>query len=201
MSVRLALRLPKHNHVRMTTRLAPLTPPYDPEIDETLQRLMGPGLDVEPLALFRTIAHHPALLERFRQTGSTLLSFGRLPAADRETVIHRTTARCGADYEWGVHAVHFAGALDLDEAWLRATWHGAPADFADPGQALLVRFADELHDAATVSDETWAALRARYDDAELVELVCLAGFYHLISYVCRAFCVEREAWAAPAPAA
>ena len=185
----------------MTTRLLPLTPPYDPEIDETLQRLMGRRPDVEPLALFRTIAHHPALLERFRQTGSALPSFGRLPAADRETVIHRTTARCDADYEWGVHAVLFAAALGLDEAWLRATWHGTPEDFADPGQALLVRFADELHDTATVTDETWAALRARYDDAELVELVCLAGFYHLVSFVCGAFSVEPEPWAVAPPQA
>ena len=127
----------------MTIRLSPLTPPYEPEIDEALQRLMGRRPDVEPLALFRTIAHHPALLERFRQTGSTLLSSGGLPAVDRETVIHRTTARCGAAYEWGVHD----------------------------------------------------------DDAALVELVCLAGFYRLISYVCRAFGVQPETWAAPAPAA
>jgi 4-carboxymuconolactone decarboxylase len=131
----------------MTTRLKPLTPPYEPAIEESLRRLMGP-VDADPLALFRTIAHHPALLERFRQTGSTLLSFGRLPAADRETVIHRTCARCGAAYEWGVHAVAFAAPLGLDDEWLRATWHGGPDDFADSGQALLVRFADELHDSA-----------------------------------------------------
>jgi 4-carboxymuconolactone decarboxylase len=184
----------------MTARLQPLTAPYEPEIEESLRRLMGP-VEAEPLALFRTIAHHPALLERFRQTGSTLLSFGRLPDADRETVIHRTTARCGAAYEWGVHAVTFAAALGLDERWLTATWNGDPDDFADPGQALLVRFADELHDTATVGDATWAALRERYDDAQLVELVCLAGFYHLVSYVCRAFAVAPEPWAAAVPRA
>jgi alkylhydroperoxidase family enzyme len=184
----------------MTSRLQPLTPPYDPAIEDSLRRLMGP-LQAEPLALFRTIAHHRELLERFRQIGSTLLSFGRLPAADRETVIHRTTARCGAAYEWGVHAVVFAEPLGLDEDWLRATWHGGPGDFADAGQALLVRFADELHDDASVSPATWAALRERYDDAQLVELVGLAGFYHLVSYVCGAFAVAPEPWAAAVPAA
>jgi alkylhydroperoxidase family enzyme len=184
----------------MTPRLQPLTPPYKPDIAESLRRLMGP-LEAEPLGLFRTIAHHPALLERFRQTGSTLLSFGRLPAGDRETVIHRTTARCGAEYEWGVHAVAFAGPLGLSDEWLRATWHGGPDDFTDAGQALLVRFADELHDEAAVSPATWAALRERYDDAQLVELVCLAGFYHLVSYVCGAFAVAPEAWAAAVPEA
>jgi 4-carboxymuconolactone decarboxylase len=182
----------------MTARLQPLTPPYEPGIEDNLRRLMG-GFDVEPLALFRTIAHHPELLDRFRQTGSTLLSFGRLSDADRETIIHRTSARCGAAYEWGVHAVGFAAPLGLGEEWLRATWHGSAEDFADPGQALLVRFADELHDTATVSDATWAALRERYDDAELVELVCLAGFYHLVAYLCRTFAIAPEPWAAAVP--
>lgn len=155
---------------------------------------------IEPLKLFRTIAHHPQMLERFRQTGSTLLSFGRLPAIDRETVIHRVTARCGAGYEWGVHAVAFAGPLGLGEDWLRATWTGGPEDFDDPAQALLVRAVDELHDTSTLADATWAALREHYDDAQLVELVCLAGFYHLVSFVCRAFAVEPESYAAEPPA-
>jgi alkylhydroperoxidase family enzyme len=184
----------------MTTRLQPLTAPYEPAIEDTLRRLMG-SVDAEPLALFRTIAHHPALLDRFRQTGSTLLSFGRVSDADRETIIHRTTARCGAGYEWGVHAVAFAAPLGLDEQWLRATWHGDADDFADPGQALLVRLADELHDGATVTDATWAALRERYDDDQLVELVCLSGFYHLVSYLCGAFAIAPEPWAAAVPEA
>lgn len=155
------------------------------------------GVDAEPLALFRTIAHHPELLDRFRQTGSTLLSFGRLDARDRETLIHRTTARCGAEYEWGVHATAFAGALGLGEDWLRATWSGTPEDFDD---GLLVRVADELHDTSTLTDETWAALRERYDDARLVEIVCVVGFYHLVSFLCRALAIEREPWAQVSPA-
>jgi alkylhydroperoxidase family enzyme len=154
------------------------------------------AVEAEPLRLFRTIAHHPELLDRFRQIGSTLLSFGRLEPRDRETLIHRTTARCGAEYEWGVHAVAFAGPLGLGEDWLRATWHGAPEDFDD---GLLVRVADELHDTATLSDETWEALRERYDDAQLVEVVCVAGFYHLVSFLCRAFAIEREPWAQVSP--
>ena len=136
----------------MPARLAPLEPPFTPAVDDALRRLMGP-VDAEPLALFRTIAHHDALLDRFRATGATLLSFGRLPADERETLIQRTTARCGAAYEWGVHAAAFAPGLGLGEDWLRATWLG---DADDPAfserQALLVRLADELHDTGAVSD-------------------------------------------------
>jgi len=175
-------------------RLAPVDQPYEPEVADSLRRLMGSD-EVEPLKLFRTIARNPVMLDRFRQIGSSLLSFGTLPAADRETVIHRITARCGADYEWGVHAVAFAGPLGLDDDWLQATWSGTPDDFTDEGQALLVRACDELHDAATLTDQTWSALRERYDDAQLVELVCLAGFYHLVSFCCRAFAIDPEEWA------
>jgi hypothetical protein len=182
-----------------SVRLEPRTPPFSEEVQSNLQRLMG-GIDVEPLALFRTIAHHEPLLDRFRQIGSTLLSFGRVDAADRETIIHRTCARCGADYEWGVHAAGFAPGLGLGEDWLRATWHGDADDPAfTPGQALLVRMCDELHDDATLSDATWAALRDAYADDELVELVCLAGFYHLVSFLCRGFAIAPETWAVRSP--
>jgi len=184
----------------MTERLAPRNPPYPEAVVDDLRRLMGP-VDQEPLALFRTLAHHDQLLDRFRQLGSTLLGRGRLDPADRETVIHRTTANCGAAYEWGVHAVAFAAGLGLGDDWLRATWHGGPGDAAfTPRQTLLVGLCDELHDTATVSDDTWRALREAYADDELVELVCLVGFYHLVSFVCRAFAIAPEPWAAPVPA-
>jgi alkylhydroperoxidase family enzyme len=186
--------------VSSVTRLAPLDPPYEPEIATSLQRLMGND-EVEPLRLFRTIAHHPALLERFRQTGSTLLSFGSLDPVEREAVIHRTTARCGAAYEWGVHAVVFAGPLGLGEEWLRATWHGGPDDPAfDERGALLIRLADALHDEATVPAVLFEQLAARWSPEQLVELVCLAGFYHLVSFACGAFGVEGEPWAIGPPA-
>ena len=49
-------------------RISPLDPPYPPEVAETLRRMMPPG--VEPLNLFRTVAHNHAVLERFRTIGA-----------------------------------------------------------------------------------------------------------------------------------
>jgi alkylhydroperoxidase family enzyme len=181
----------------MPARIAPLDPPYSPEIDDTLKRLMGAAADVEPLRLFRTLAHHEVLLNRFRQIGSALLSFGTLDAADRETVIHRVTARAGAEYEWGVHAALFAPQAGVDAQKL---WEGAPEDFDDDKQRLLVAMADELHDSATVSGELWSQLTERWSEAQLVELLCLAGFYRLVSYLCNALEIEPEEWAVRAPA-
>lgn len=183
------------------SRVTPLQPPFAEGVAEDLRRLMGPATEVEPLALFRAIAHHPVLLGRFRQIGSTLLSFGLLEPADRELVIHRTTARCGASYEWGVHARLFAPALGLGEDWLRATWHGAADDPAlSARHQLLARAVDELHDTGRWTDATAAALATELDEARLVELVCLVGFYHLVSFCCGAFALAPEPWAAEVPA-
>jgi alkylhydroperoxidase family enzyme len=179
------------------TRIAPLDPPYEPQIENTLRSLMG-GVGAEALALFRTIARHEPLLERFRQTGSTLLSFGRLDAIDRETVIHRVCARCDAEYEWGVHAVVFAEGLGLDEHWLAATVRGAASDF-EPRQSLLVALVDELHDTATISDELWAQLAATWSDEQLLELLALVGFYHLVAFICNGVRLPLEPWAARFP--
>jgi alkylhydroperoxidase family enzyme len=173
------------------TRLAPLEPPYEPAVEDALTRLMG-AVDAEPLKLFRTIAHHDALLDRFRQIGSSLLSFGRLPEDEREVVILRTTALCGAAYEWGVHKAVFHTAADADALWRGEVPQGRAG--------VLARMCDELHGTATISDALWEELRAGWPDDQLVELVCLAGFYHLVSFVCNGFAVEPEMWAQKPPA-
>lgn len=184
----------------MSSRLAPIQEPHEPGVADALRRLMG-GAKAEPLALFRTIAHHPQLLDRFRATGSTLLSFGKLAPDERETLIHRTTARCGAGYEWGVHAALFAPGLGLGEDWLAATWHGGADDAAfSERQRTLVRLADALHDDGAVDDGLWAQLAAGWSAEQLVEAVCVCGFYHLVSFVCGAFAVEPEPWAITPPA-
>src|SRR5438128_7747314 len=100
-------------------RIQPREPPYPDAIAETLRRMMPPG--IEPLKLFRTVAWNEHVLERFRSIGAYLLNFGNLAPIEREIVIHRTCARCGCEYEWGVHAAVFAGAVRLTAEQLAAT--------------------------------------------------------------------------------
>ena len=175
-------------------RLQPLAEPYDPEVAETLRRMMPPG--VEPLKLFRTVAHNHAILERFRKTGAYILNFGTVDPADREVVIHRTTARNGCEYEWGVHAVAFGRPVGFTDEQLAATVHGAAGDPAwTQRQSLLVQLVDQLHDTGTVSDDLWIRLAAEWAPDQLVELVATVGFYHLVSFAANAFGVAREDYA------
>src|SRR5260370_21544779 len=88
----------------------------------------GPALP--PLKLFRTLAHNPTLLDKFRGVGTYLLNFGTLDPRDREIVIHRTCARCGSEYEWGVHALLYGGRIALLQNKIHAPPTGGRVDSA-----------------------------------------------------------------------
>jgi alkylhydroperoxidase family enzyme len=174
-----------------------LAPPYAPELEALLTR-MNPPAAPSILSLFRVLAHNPVLAERSTSWGGYLL--GRkasLPLRDREVVINRVCALCGAEYEWGVHVAAFA-----DAAGFTAEQNAAIADpdahdaALAPRDRLLVRMVDELHASSTIGDALWPQLAAVWTDSQLVELLMLAGWYHAISYVCNAARVPLEPWGA-----
>lgn len=181
-------------------RIAPLAPPYAPAAQTLLEKWMPPGSEVEPLRLFRTLAVHDDIASRMRPLGAGILGHGRLAPRDREIVIHRTCARAGAEYEWGVHVVVYGKPLGLSEEQLVATVDGTADDPAfSAHDRLLIRLADELHETCRVSDALWAALAERFADDELLELLVIAGQYRLISYIVNGARVELEPWAARFP--
>src|SRR6201986_103041 len=98
------------------SRIAPLEPPYAPEIQGQFDRIMR---GAPPLMLFRVMASNPRAWEKFR--GGSLLDRGPLSLREREIVIDRTCALTGCEYEWGVHVATFAQAADLSEAEIHAT--------------------------------------------------------------------------------
>jgi alkylhydroperoxidase family enzyme len=146
---------------------------------------------MDPLLLFRVMAKSARLLPRFMRAG--VLDEGPVPARDREIVIHRTTARCKAEYEWGVHVNAFGRPLGLGDDVLRATLSDDAADPAfDARQAALVRLCDELHDTSTLTDETWQQLREHFDEMQLLELIFTAGLYHTVSFLVNGLRLENE---------
>ena len=183
-------------------RIAPLEPPYEAETDALLKKWMPPGAATEPLRLFRTLAVHDELASRMRPLGAGILGHGRVDPREREIVIHRTCARAGAEYEWGVHVLAFGKPLGLSDQQIAATVNGSAEDPVwSEHDAQLIRLADELHESCSVSDALWADLTERFTSDQLLELVITAGWYRLLSYVINAAGVEHEPWAARFPVA
>jgi alkylhydroperoxidase family enzyme len=177
-------------------RITPLEPPYDDETAGTLE-LLGP-----PIQLFRVLARRPALARGIAGWGSYYLSRrSALSLRHRELVIDRTTALCGADYEWGVHVAVFAEkvALTHDQLASLATGDAADQCWTDPGDRAVIGSVDQLHATHDLSDEAWSGLAQAIGDEGALEVTLLCGWYHAISYAVRALRLPLEPGTAAIP--
>lgn len=170
-----------------TPRIAPLG---QGELDDAQRELVA-GVTGTGTAsnIFLTLARHPGLMRRWLPFGGKILN-GKLPARDRELLILRTAWRCQAAYEWGHHVEigRQAGLTDDEVARIPAGPVGA---WSEP-DALLLRAADELHDDAFITDETWAGLAGRYDERQLIEIPMVVGQYHLVSFTLNSLGIQPE---------
>jgi alkylhydroperoxidase family enzyme len=177
----------------VTPRIAPFEPPYAPIIEAQLAKMMPPG--VPPIALFRTFVRNMPMAEAMGTWGRYELSRGlSLSMRDREIVIDRTCARCGCEYEWGVHVAFFAERVGLNPDQIVSLTSGAAEDacWTDERDRLLIEAVDALHEKADIPDALWQALADVLSDANLLDLLLLVGWYHAISFVARAARVPLE---------
>jgi alkylhydroperoxidase family enzyme len=172
-----------------TPRIPPLAPE---EMDDQARELVGEvGGDTRgAVNIFRTLVRHPGLFRRWLPFGGKLL-VGKLPARDRELMILRTGWNCQADYEWAQHVViaRRAGIGDDEIARIK---DGPDAPGWEPWDATLLRAADELHGDSVLSDATWAALAANYDERQMIEVPMLIGHYHMVAYALNSLGVQVE---------
>src|SRR6202043_2037678 len=179
------------------SRIGPLQPPYEPEIEGQFDRIMR---GAPPLMLFRVMAGSPRAWEKFR--AGSLLDRGPLTLREREIVIDRTCALTGCEYEWGVHVVTFAQAAGLTAEQIRATvLEGAAAPCWSESEQALLSAVDALHARATLDDDEFTALSAHYDDAKIFEIILLCGFYRTVSYLANGLDLPLEEKAARFPVA
>jgi len=151
------------------SRLPPLEPPYEPDVEDRLSAMMPPG--VPPILLFRTFARNMPMTAAMGGWGRYELSKRlSLTLRDREIVIDRTTARCRCEYERGVHVAFFAERAGLSSTQISSLTGGDATDPCWP------------HDRDRLLIEAVDAL----------DLLLLCGWYHAISFAANAARVPLE---------
>ena len=187
---------------RHHVRIPPLESPYSSEVAAVLGKMMPANSPVEPLKLFRTLAHNLPMASAMQAMGSYLLGKAfSVSRREREIVIDRVCARCDCEYEWGVHALAWGPRVGLTAPQLTATVTSGPDNpiwLAE--ERLLIRMVDELHDMSRLSDNVWGQLEQRWSPEQLLDLVLLTGWYHAICFIANAAEVELEEWAVRFPA-
>jgi len=173
-------------------RIAPLEPPYAADVQSSFDAIMQ---GAPPLMLFRTLATSERAWRKFR--AGSLLDPGPLSLRERELVIDRTCALAGNEYEWGVHVAIFAAAAKLTSEEVAATaGAGSAAPLWTDAERAVLQAAEALHARAALTDAEFAALRAHYDEAQVLEVLLLCGFYRMVSYVVGGLDLPLEAGAA-----
>jgi alkylhydroperoxidase family enzyme len=132
--------------------------------------------------VFTTLARHEGLFKVWLRFGGFLLKRGELPARERELLILRAGFNCGSDYEWGQH-VRLAEKLGLPREDIDRVAAGPAAEGWSAADAALLRAADELHEAAKISDETWSLLAETYEERALIEIPMVVGHYTMLAFV------------------
>jgi alkylhydroperoxidase family enzyme len=179
-----------------SARIAPASPPLDRDVQEAIGTIMR---GAPPLVLFTTMARDRRLFFKFFNSG--LLDRGNLTIRQREIVIDRVTACCGAEYEWGVHVSVYAAKAGLTETQIASLATGGPDDdcWADEDR-VLIRLCDGLQQSSTVDDDVWADLKVHHSDEAILELLMLAGTYRTVSYLVNGLRLPLEPGAGRFPA-
>jgi 4-carboxymuconolactone decarboxylase len=176
-----------HDDTPAPPRIPPLR--TDERTDEQSRLLEGVG-GPDALNIFATLARHPKLFRRWLPFGGALLFTGTLAPRDRELVILRTAWRCGCAYEWGQH-VAFARDAGLSDDEIRRLAVDALDGWPDADTAVLGAV-DELLSGHRITEPTWQALAARFDESQLVELPLLAGHYAMLAGALNSFGVPPD---------
>ncbi|GAB5445363.1 carboxymuconolactone decarboxylase family protein [Gymnodinialimonas sp.] len=155
--------------------LQPLPVPAWPEALSDLVDTFAGRLNV-----YRTMAHHPALVRAWADLRQHVVLDSSLGPARSEVVILRAATRLNSTYEWD-HHVSRARAIGFDDARI-ASLRG-PLTAMAPEDATIALAVDEVTDAARLSPETLADLTALTGAQGVLDLFATVGFYSTLAFI------------------
>jgi 4-carboxymuconolactone decarboxylase len=175
-------------------------PPLDPAALDAEQRAVydaiagGPRGGVRgPLAVW---LHRPQLADRAQALGRYCRYDSSLPPRLSELAILLLGRHWLAEYEWAAHKP-FALAAGVSPQVVDAIRDGRQPDFAQPDDALVYAFINQLHARRGIDDALYAQALALLGRDGVVDLVGVAGYYTLISMTIKVFEVPPPAGVAP----
>lgn len=146
---------------------------------------------------FNALVHAPEVGRHLTSLGRVLRFKTSIERRLSEVAIITVGARWKAEFEWWAHA-RMARRHGVPGAVIDAIGRGEePAFEADDERAVYLA-ARELAHTGRIGDEEYAAVCELLGDAGVVELVCLCGYYTLVSFLLNAFEVPLPPGASPA---
>lgn len=153
------------------------------------------------LNVYRTMAHHPALLTAWAPLRQHVVKDNALGPELTEVVILRAGFRLGSAYEWA-HHVSRALALGFSDARINAI-RGVPQRSTGL-DGLIIEAVDALLDEHRLSETQEAALAEAIGRTAVMDLIAMVGFYSVLGYLLKTYdtpiddAIQKEAQENPA---
>ena len=172
----------------------PRVPPVqDHEFTEEQQAAMAKfKLNGVPLInIQRTMIHNPDARSAFGVWGHYILSDKlSITAREREILILRAGWLCRSGYEYTQHRP-FGLRAGLTETEMDNLKVGPEAGWS-PVESLLILACDEMVGDHFISEPTWTALSAHYNQRQLMDIVYTTTQYVQVSTILNTFGVQVE---------
>lgn len=157
----------------------PIPPEQWPEAIADLQSDFAGRLNV-----YRTMAHHPALLRAWTDLRQHIVKDTALGRERSEIVILRAASCLHSTYEWA-HHISRARALGLSDQRI-ASMRGPTAKMS-PEDATLATAVDELTHQARLQPNTLKSLHNLIGPQATLDLFATVGFYATLAFIVNTF--------------
>lgn len=167
----------------MTERFAPLTE----DAMSAEQKRVAQGIASGPRGSwqrgpFKALLRSPEIADRVQKVGEFVRFHSSIEPRLNELAIILCARKWTAQYEWFAHR-KLAIDAGLRPAIADAIAEGKrPADLAED-EAAVYDFAHQLLHTGQVSDDAYAAVKGRFGEQGVIDLIGAAGYYTIVSFV------------------
>jgi 4-carboxymuconolactone decarboxylase len=129
---------------------------------------------------FNVLLRSPEMGDLAQEFGAQMRFHSSLPRKLNEMAIIITARHWTAQYEWNAHRAAAAQA-GLKEPIIQAIAAGKRPESLDADETVVYNFATELLKTHEVSDATFKAVKDKFGEKGVVDLIGVMGYYQLVS--------------------
>jgi len=129
---------------------------------------------------FNVLLRSPEMGDLAQQFGASMRFHSTLPKKLNEMAIIITARHWTAQYEWSAHRTAAAQA-GLSEAIIKSIAAGKRPESLDADETVVYNFGTELLNTKQVSNPVFKAMKDKFGERGVVDLVGVIGYYGLVS--------------------
>jgi len=129
---------------------------------------------------FNVLLRSPEMGDLAQQFGASMRFHSSLPRKLNEMAIIITARHWTAQYEWSAHRSAAAQA-GLNESVIQAIAAGKRPGSMDADETIIYNFATELLNTKQVSDPVFKAVKDKFGERGVVDLIGVMGYYQFVS--------------------